>query len=186
METYFTKRDFDTADKRLAECTSYKRAGQLVLEMVWERGAPLKQVALFLEWGNVGDAPFQCRKALADILREALKQVRLADVLKEPEQTWFESLGVEIPIYRGCEKGRERGLHWTVDLAVARGFATGKRCINRHPTLVSACIPKEQVFAVFIDREEHEIVADYRRLRRVKIEPAPALRYHGEMSAIGP
>jgi hypothetical protein len=54
--------------------------------------------------------------------------------------------------------------------------ATGKRCINRHPTLVSACIPKEHVFAVFIDREEHEIVADYRRLRRVKIEPAPAQR----------
>jgi hypothetical protein len=38
---------------------------------------------------------------------------------------------------------------------------------------VSAYIPKEHVFAVFLDREEHEIAVDPRRLRRLKIEPGP-------------
>jgi hypothetical protein len=88
------------------------------------------------------------------------------------ERTWFESLDAEVPIYRGCEKGRERGLHWRLDQAVAAAFAKGKRCINRNPTLVSAYIPKEHVFAVFLSRQEQEIVADYRRLRRLMIEPA--------------
>ena len=82
------------------------------------------------------------------------------------------SLDAEVPIYRGCEKGCERGLHWTIDRAVAAAFAEGKRCGNRNPTLVSAYIPKEHVFAVFLNRKEQEIVADYRRLRRLKIEPA--------------
>jgi hypothetical protein len=170
MEIYFTKHDFDTADERLAMCDSYQCTGQLAREMAYE-DEPHKQIALFLDWGNHCDAPFPWRSELAAILREALKQVRLVDVLADPERTWFEGLGAAIPIYRGCEKDRERGLHWTTDRAVAMEFAKGKRCTNRNPTLVSAYIPKEHVFAVFLNRNEHEIVVDPRRLRRVKIEP---------------
>jgi hypothetical protein len=92
--------------------------------------------------------------------------------LAAEERTWFEGQGALIPIFRGCERGRERGLYWTIDPAVARGFAAGKRCINRNPTLASAYIPREHVFGVFISRKESEIVVDYRRLRRLKIERA--------------
>ena len=90
METCFTKRDFDTADERLAMCDSYQRTGQLFYEMAWELGSPHKQVALFLEWGNCCDAPFRWRSYLAEVLRDALKHIRLVDVLDAPERTWFE------------------------------------------------------------------------------------------------
>ena len=50
--------------------------------------------------------------------------------------------------------------------------AANKRCINRNPTLVSAYIPKEHVFGVFLNHKEHEIAVDPRRLRQLKIEPA--------------
>jgi hypothetical protein len=173
MDAYFDEFDYDTADERLGMCDSYERTLQLFSEMAKEQDSPHKQVALFLEWGNCCDAPFQWRSRLAAILRKALKQVRLVDVLDDPERTWFEGLGAVIPIYRGCQKGCERGLHWTTDRAVAMEFAEGKRCINWNPTLVSAYIPKEHVFAVFLDREEQEIAVDPRRLRRLKIEPGP-------------
>jgi hypothetical protein len=73
------------------------------------------------------------------------------------------------PVYRGCERGRERGLHWTTDRAVAEKFAGGRRCINPHPTLVQALIPKRHILAVFVNREENEIVVDPRRLRKLLI-----------------
>jgi hypothetical protein len=82
-------------------------------------------------------------------------------------------LAAEIAIYRGCQRGRERGLSWTTDIKVAEGFAAGKRCINSMPTLVTAVIPKAYVFGVFIERKESEITIDPRRLRRLQAK-APA------------
>jgi hypothetical protein len=82
-------------------------------------------------------------------------------------------LAAEIAIYRGCQRGRERGLSWTTDIKVAEGFAAGKRCINSMPTLVTAVIPKAYVFGVFIERKENEITIDPRRFRRLQAK-APA------------
>jgi hypothetical protein len=161
-----------TADDRLAWCNSCTRTGQLVLEMSAELSAR-KRVRLFLDWACLSDAPWWNRSWFSSLLREALKEVRLIDLLDEPERAWFESLGDEIAIYRGCEKGRERGMHWTTDINVAKGFAIGVRCRNRHPTLVSAVIPKQHVLALFLGRRETEIVVDYRRLRRLRIEELP-------------
>jgi len=64
-----------------------------------------------------------------------------------------------------------RGLSWTTDLEVARGFAAGKRGVNRHPTLASAVIPKEHVLALFLSRQEQEVIVDPRRLRQLKTQP---------------
>lgn len=169
-----------TADDRLAFCDSYDRTGQLVIEMMHldymcAEPDPREIVALYLRWGCVCDAPWNNRTWLSGFLREALKEVRLVDVLEEPERSWFESLGDEIAIYRGCEKGRERGMHWTTDINVAKNFARGMRCRNRYPTLVSAVIPKQHVLAVFLGRKEHEVVVDYRRLRRLRVQDMPEL-----------
>jgi hypothetical protein len=62
-------------------------------------------------------------------------------------------------------------MSWTTDRSVAEGFAKGKRCVNRAPTLVRAEIPKIHIFAVFCDRSEHEIVLDYKRLRKLQRLP---------------
>jgi hypothetical protein len=112
------------------------------------------------------DAPWPYRSLIAETLRRALK-VKLIDFLEPEERAWFSALPDAVPVWRGCQYGRERGLYWTTDRAVAEGFAQGKRCINQIPILVRAEIRKEHIFAVFLGRKESEIVVDPRRLRKI-------------------
>jgi hypothetical protein len=163
------------ADQRLMICNSYERPHQLWMEMLRERTAR-GRIALFLEWWNVCDAPWAYRGVFTKLLREALKEVALRGMLPKDDRDWFDGLPELIPIYRGGDIARERGLSWTTDENVARGFARGKRCINTFPTLLSAVIPKRHVFAVISGRNEHEIVVDYRRLRQLKELPCESLR----------
>ena len=155
------------ADDQLALCDSYSRARELVTAMTLTR-SPRERILLFLEWGNVCDAPWAYRNSFAKLLRESLKQVDLSDVLLAPERAWFSALDPLFKVYRGCEKGRELGLSWTTDLDVAKKFAIGMRCRNQNPTLVTAYIPKEHVFAVHLDRGESEVAIDPRRLKRLR------------------
>jgi hypothetical protein len=122
---------------------------------------------LFLDWGNMCDAPWPWRAAFADNLRWACHDARLADLLEPDERAFFEALPPLVTVWRGCEAGRERGISWTTDQAIATQFAWGKRCINKVPTLVRAEIPKQHIFAVFTSRRESELAVDYRRLRKL-------------------
>ena len=67
----------------------------------------------------------------------------VADLLPPAARTFYEALPDPVPVWRGCDRG-ERGVHWTTWRAVAEGFATGKRCLNAHPILASAEIPKRE------------------------------------------
>jgi hypothetical protein len=129
---------------------------------------PLRCLKIFCGWGNMCDAPWPWRSYLAGELRRALRQVSLREALEPSDLAFYDALPATIAVWRGCARGRERGLSWTVDRAVAEGFARGKRCINRDPTLVRADIPRQHVFAVFTDRNEQEVVLDPRRLRRLE------------------
>jgi hypothetical protein len=51
--------------------------------------------------------------------------------------------------------------------AVAQQFARGMRFVNEYPTLARAELQKQHIFAVFLDREESELVVDPRRLRKL-------------------
>jgi hypothetical protein len=104
------------------------------------------------------------------MLRSVRTQVDITEFLEPEARNWFNAAPAEITVYRGCQAGRERGLSWTFDQSIATGFAHGKRFPNRNPTLVTAVIPKQHVFAVILDRSEKEIVLDPRRLRRVRKE----------------
>jgi hypothetical protein len=131
---------------------SYKRTERLVMVMM---AAPARRrLSIFLEWGHMCDAPWPYRSILADLLRRARVEVELGTLLEPAARTWFDTLPPMIAVYRGCQRGYERGLSWTTDRAVAEGFAQGKRCINSEPTLVTALIPKQHIFAVFLDRDE--------------------------------
>lgn len=162
--------DAQAIASRLAQCNSYERTHELWLSMVITR-SPRERISLYLDWANLCDAPWSYRGDFAEMLRDALKQVPLREVLPLEERAWFDSMGPFIRVYRGCESSRLRGLSWTTDLDVARGFAAGKRCVNDHPTLASAVIPKDHVLALFLNRQEHEVAVDPRRLRQLKTQP---------------
>jgi hypothetical protein len=161
---------FADAANKLGEFDSHSRSTALQLVLL-RSTVPTDTLRVFLEWGNVCDAPWWGRSVIADCLRHSLRKVALADCLGPDELTFYNALPAIISVWRGCEQGRERGLHWTTDRAVAEGFAEGKRCTNKRPTLVQAQIPKPHVFAVFVNRQESEIVLDPRRLRSVSHVP---------------
>jgi hypothetical protein len=160
----------DEADLRLLRCNSYERPYVLWCEMIREQSSA-KRVSLFLDNFNMCDAPWPYRSYLAAELRHALKEVDLRDVLPAHGREWLASLEPVVAIYRGCERGRERGLSWTTNVRVATGLAIGKRCLNQKPTLMTAVIPKEHIFGVSLDRKEDEIIVDPRRLRRLRQHP---------------
>jgi hypothetical protein len=152
--------------EKLGDFDNYDRS--IALPFVLSRSpGPADTARVYLQWGNVCDAPWAGRRVIADRLRDALREVGLRDLLGSDARAFYDSLPALIAVYRGCEKGRERGLHWTTDRAVAERFASGQRCFNRFPTLVRAVIPKQHVFAVFADREEIEVVVDPKRLRKI-------------------
>ena len=151
----------------LLKCDSYQRPQVLLMQMIRERDHRTG-LLLFLTFWNDCDAPWPWRSAFAKELRYMLTKISLADVLPEAEREWFNSLPPLIDIYRGCERGRARGLSWTTKIDVALKFAQGRRCINRHPTLMTATIPKQHVFGVFLGRNESEVAVDYRRLRHLQ------------------
>jgi hypothetical protein len=85
-------------------------------------------------------------------------------------RSFYDSLPEIVTVWRGCERGRERGLFWTTNRMTARRFAGN----NAQPTLVKARIPKHHILAVFVDNEEDEIVLYPKALPR-RIEPHPPL-----------
>jgi hypothetical protein len=157
-------------DQRLGSCNSYERTRELWLSMVITR-SPRERISLYLDWANCCDAPWWYRGDFVEMLRDALRQVPLREVLPLEERAWFDAMGPSIQVFRGCEAGRVRGLSWTTDIQVARGFAAGKRCVNADPTIASALIPNEHVLALFLNRQENEVVVDPRRLRQLKVQP---------------
>jgi hypothetical protein len=158
---------FAQAANKLGVFNSWERSIALAL-VLCRAPTPADTMRLFLEWGNVCDAPFANRGIVAERLRWAVSKINVADFLERDARAFYDVLPPVVPVWRGCERGRERGLSWTTDRAVAEGFAIGKRCANEHPTLVRADIPKRHVFAVFVDRSESEIVVDPRRLRNLQ------------------
>lgn len=167
------------AEERLIQFNSWERPTALVLVMC---RAPTAADCLrvFLEWGDVCDAPWWERSNIAKSLRRALAEVALADFLDPAARSFYDALPEVVPVWRGCEQGRERGLSWTTDRATAEGFAEGKRIVNKTPTLARAEILKRHILAVFVERQECEIVLDPRHLRRLSSckfasHPAPTV-----------
>jgi hypothetical protein len=164
---------FAEAAAKLGDFNSYDRSIALMVALI---SAPTSEdaVRVFLEWRNLCDAPWPARSVIANHLRHALREVTLSDFLEVPERAFYETLPALVPVWRGCQRGRERGLYWTTDRAVAERFASGQRCFNEMPTLARALITKPHIFAVFVDREESEIVLDPQRLRKLSSAPLDA------------
>jgi hypothetical protein len=128
-----------------------------------------RRLRIFLESWTVCDAPWPYKSELARMLPFARGGVgSFADLLSPKNRAFFDQMPDPISIHRGCERGRERGLSWTTDLAIAEGFARGKRCRHSVPTLCHATIRKAHVFGAFTNRDEHEIIVDPRRLRQFR------------------
>jgi hypothetical protein len=167
-----TEASLDEVSHYLGTFGSYARTEAMTYLVM--TSSPQRSLEIFLSWANACDAPWANRFYLAEALRGAIIKVPLIDLLEPPERAFYSALPDLVPVWRGCERGRVRGLSWTTDRTVAEGFALGKRCRNAYPTLMHAEIPKRHIFGVFLNRKESELALDPRRLRNLRQEPFTA------------
>jgi hypothetical protein len=86
--------------------------------------------------------------------------------MDEAERVWLAGMSETFPVWRGTNYQRSiKGLSWTVDAEKAKRFARrfqkdGQKCF-----VASGLVAKADVYAAFLGRQEHEIVA-----ARVKVE----------------
>jgi len=74
---------------------------------------------------------------------------------------FFDDLSDEVTVYRGGDASKHIGAAWSTDRDVALGFARGHRGIrNPDPIITAATVSKEDILAVFVDREESEVLID--------------------------
>jgi hypothetical protein len=82
-----------------------------------------------------------------------------APLMTEDERSAFEALPEQVTVYRGCYRNNKWGLSWSLD----RDVAAAHPFLNRYrregqPLLVKAIARKSKIAALFLDREEAEIV----------------------------
>jgi hypothetical protein len=82
----------DEISERLCQYNSYERAEALALLMVCLSGlSPRRCAQIFLEWGNVCDAPWPYRAMIASVLRRSVAEVSLAELLEPAARVFYES-----------------------------------------------------------------------------------------------
>jgi hypothetical protein len=161
---------FSEAKERLQEFDAYADRSVAMILLMLRAPNAAERLKLFLEFGNSCGVHWPNRLLLARLLRGTRDEVDLRDLLEQRARSFYDSLPEIVTVWRGCERGRERGLFWTTNRMTARRFAGN----NAQPTLVKARIPKHHILAVFVDNEEDEIVLYPKALPR-RIEPHPPL-----------
>jgi hypothetical protein len=82
----------------------------------------------------------------------------LLSMMKLEEQTAFAALPECLTVYRACSGRFLRGVSWSLNPDVARGFIKLGRYRVSDPVLVTAKVQKKDVLALKLDREEEEII----------------------------
>jgi hypothetical protein len=100
---------FHEAERQLTQLDSYDRAIAIVLVLLRAPTAT-DRLKTLLECWNMCDAPWSVRTPLADIPKKACAEVRMAELLPPIARSFCDELPVLVPVWRGCERGRERGM----------------------------------------------------------------------------
>ena len=124
---------------------------------------------LLVDWWPSCDDTWSCREELLDtvtMLREGVGR----PIVGEPDCIWFDALPQRLTVYRGAAADRWNGPSWTTDRTVALDFACGHRGERLpDPVIVSGCIPKDAILFATNDREESEVLLDWRDVRQMRI-----------------
>jgi hypothetical protein len=103
-----------------------------------------------------------------------------ADYMDEDEIKKIEELSEEIPVWRGTHyKKAIKGLSWTLNKKRAEFFAHQLMMKDRKAILVEGTVKKSDVYALFLRRNEDEIVAE-----KVKIKSVAELSMAERRSAV--
>ena len=95
---------------------------------------------------------------LREQLRDAGPMVR--HMMTPKERAELNRLGEWVTCYRGCGSKNRLGLSWSLELSIAARFPLYGRYRASDPVLLTARIRKSSIFALKLDRNERELIAD--------------------------
>ena len=125
--------------------------------------------ALMNEWCRC-DATWDHGQRLLQALMNQTKPA--LPFFSSSQRQLFDALPPQVQVFRGCSAPRACAIAWTMDRAIAEGFARGHRGIPvPEPVVASAFIAKEHIFFITDERQEREVILNPRRLRQVVVEP---------------
>jgi hypothetical protein len=147
--------------------SSKKRPGEMV--SLLNRASPETFWKVFLERWTICDRTWEYTSRWLRQLQKASKKVSAYAYYDDASRTFFDSLPDDVVIYRGCSRERVGGISWTADKSIAEGFARGHRSIAvPNPVIVTARISKKDIFCVFVDRQESEVVCSPREILEIE------------------
>lgn len=89
-------------------------------------------------------------------------------MMSKEENEFYNSLPDKVKIYRGThDSNNYKALSWTTDYETALWFA--KR-FHTDGYVLEAIIDKKDIIAFFNDRNEHELIIDFTKIKDLKIE----------------
>jgi hypothetical protein len=120
-------------------------------------------------WPNCDDTWAVKDQLVRQLRNAAAGEVSAIPYYGDEQRAFFENLPQVVTIYRGCGRQRAAGISWTTDIKIAMGFARGHRQIGvSEPVIVTAEIDKNDIFAVFTERSESEIVCTPSRILKIE------------------
>jgi hypothetical protein len=102
-------------------------------------------------WQNQDDWKF---------LLDGYKGPALRRTMDKDDKAFFESLGKDFTVYRGCGDLNKKGLSWTTDLERAIFFAKRYYRKNENRYVIEGKAPKKMVYFASQRRNESEVVVD--------------------------
>jgi hypothetical protein len=146
---------------------SEQRASEMV--SLLERASPEGfWKVLMIHWPNCDDT-WALNDRLLNQPRKAAGAVSAIPYYSDAQRAFFDSLPQVVTLYRGCSRQRAAGISWTTEGKIAMQFARGHRQISvPEPVIVTAEVGKNDIFAVFTDRDEKEIVCAPSRILKIE------------------
>jgi hypothetical protein len=122
---------------------------------------------LFVDWWS--DYEGWRPHGLTARLRRVHRRQGAYEFMGAENRSYFDSLPEQVQIHRGSTRENPLGISWTQEIAKARWFAQRYAMFGGPKTVVTGVVSKSDVWTVFTDRDEREILCDPKNVRVTKI-----------------
>jgi len=142
-----------------------------VLDLIEDAPTDLFWPVFLAQW-TICDNTWNEGERLLRALRKHTRGAKPVTYFSNKQRRAFNRLPATITVHRGCSRSRVAGVSWTIDEAVAAGFARGHRRIRvPDPVIASGQIGREHVFALVEDRQERELILDPEKVTDLILSP---------------
>jgi len=103
-----------------------------------------------------------------NILLDLFKKSKRDLLMNKQELDFYNNLPEEVSIFRGLNdsKTKKKGLSWTINKEKAEWFANRW---EKKGIVLSGIIKKENIFAIFLDRGEFEVVVNPYKIKHLEV-----------------